>query len=104
MVFLTPIIDLIGVSYLLMLCLLKKIYLLILSKFSAMNIFVYLSTLALHLYVIIDAFSNIKERHGVFRVILAFIPPVIGPIIYLLTQPKTDRLHRRRSYMKRRFS
>ncbi|MCZ4696390.1 hypothetical protein [Ancylomarina euxinus] len=68
--------------------------------------FVYLSVSALHLYVIIDAFSNIKERQGVFRLILAFIPPVIGPTIYLLTKPKPDRLHRRRSYMqgKRRFT
>lgn len=70
------------------------------------NMFVYLSTLALHLYVIIDAFSNIKERHGVFRLILAFIPPLIGPVIYLLTHSKTDGLHCRRSYMqgKRKFS
>jgi len=68
--------------------------------------FVYLSVLALHLYVIIDAFSNMKERQGVFRLILAFIPPIIGPLVYLLTQKKTDSLNRRRSYMqgKRRFS
>jgi len=68
--------------------------------------FVYLSVLALHLYVIIDAFSNIKERQGVFRLILAFIPPIIGPLVYLLTQKKIDSLNRRRSYMqgKRRFS
>ncbi|MGZ2369956.1 hypothetical protein ACXR6G_09240 [Ancylomarina sp. YFZ004] len=71
-----------------------------------MNMFVYLPVLALHLYVIIDAFSHMKERQGVFRLILAFIPPVIGPIIYLLTKPKPDRLRRRRSYMqgKRRFT
>jgi len=68
--------------------------------------FVYLSVLALHLYVIIDAFSNMKERQGVFRLILAFIPPIIGPLVYLLTKKKTDSLNRRRSYMqgKRRFS
>lgn len=68
--------------------------------------FIYLPVLALHLYVIIDAISNIKERQGVFRLILAFIPPVIGPVIYLLTQAKANRLERRRSYMKgkRRFS
>jgi len=71
-----------------------------------MNMFIYLFVLALHLYVIIDAFSNIKERQGVFRLILEFIPPVIGPVIYLLTKPKPDRLERRRSYMqgKRRFT
>jgi len=71
-----------------------------------MNMFINLSVLALHLYVIIDAISNIKERQGAFRLILAFIPPIIGPVIYLLTKPKPDRLHRRRSYMqgKRRFT
>ena len=83
-----------------------KIYLLDLCKFNMMNMFIYLPLLILHIYVIVDAVSNVKERHGVFRLILAFIPPVIGPIIYLLTKPKPDSLHRRRFYMhgKRRFS
>lgn len=60
----------------------------------------------MHVYVIIDAFIKVNQRHGVFRLILAFIPPVFGPIIYLLTQRRGTELERKRLYMKdkRRFS
>jgi len=48
-----------------------------------MEIFITILIIALHLFVIIDAFIKVNQRHGVFRLILAFVPPVIGPIIYL---------------------
>ncbi|MRT92570.1 hypothetical protein [Ancylomarina sp. 16SWW S1-10-2] len=71
-----------------------------------MEIFITILILALHLFVIIDAFSKVSQRNGVFRLILAFVPPVIGPIIYLLTQTKGSKPERNRSFMKgkRRFS
>ncbi|PKQ64219.1 hypothetical protein BZG02_05195 [Labilibaculum filiforme] len=43
-------------------------------------------TFALHLFAIIDALSHIKERNGGFRMVLAVLPPLIGPIIYFLTK------------------
>ncbi len=71
-----------------------------------MEIFITILIIALHLFVIIDAFIKVNQRHGVFRLILAFVPPVIGPIIYLLTQRRGTELERKRLYMKdkRRFS
>ncbi len=47
-----------------------------------MEIFTTILIIALHVFVIIDAVSKVKQRQGVFRLILAFIPPVIGPIIF----------------------
>ena len=71
-----------------------------------MEIFITILVIALHLYVIIDACVNVRQRNGVFRLILAFVPPVIGPIIYILTQTREVKSNRKRSYMKgkRRFS
>lgn len=71
-----------------------------------MEIFITILIIALHVFVIIDAVTKVKQRQGVFRLILAFIPPVIGPIIYLLTQTRGTKLERKILYMKnkRRFS
>jgi len=71
-----------------------------------MEIFITILIIALHVFVIIDALTKVKQRQGVFRLILAFIPPVFGPIIYLLTQRRGTKLERKISYMKnkRRFS
>jgi len=71
-----------------------------------MEIFITILIIALHVFVIIDALAKVQQRHGVFRLILAFIPPVFGPIIYLLTQRRGTKLERKRSFMKdkRRFS
>jgi len=71
-----------------------------------MEIFITILIIALHVFVIIDAITKVSQRHGVFRLILAFIPPVFGPIIYLLTQTRGTKLERKISYMKnkRRFS
>ncbi len=71
-----------------------------------MKIFITILIIALHVFVIIDAIIKVSQRHGVFRLILAFIPPVFGPIIYLLTQTRGTKLERKRLYMqnKRRFS
>ena len=71
-----------------------------------MEIFITILIIALHFFVIINAVTKVKQRQGVFRLILAFIPPVIGPIIYLLTQTRGTKLERKILYMKnkRRFS
>jgi len=71
-----------------------------------MEIFITILVIALHLYVIIDACAKVRQRNGVFRLILAFVPPVIGPIIYILTQTMEVKYVRKRSYLKgkRRFS
>jgi len=71
-----------------------------------MEIFITILIIALHIFVIIDAVTKVRQRHGVYRLILAFIPPVFGPIIYLLTQTRGTKLERKRLYMKnkRRFS
>ncbi len=77
-----------------------------LCKFNMMDILWNILIIVLHVYVIIDAIGNRNKRQGTFRLILAFIPPVIGPIIYLMTKPRGNRLNRRDSFMqgKRRFS
>ena len=65
-----------------------------------MGIFITILIIVLHVFVIIDAFIKVNQRHGVFRLILAFIPPVFGPIIYLLTQTRGPKLERKGFYMK----
>lgn len=85
-----------------------KIYLLDLCKFKMkpMDIVWYILILGFHVYVIADAIKNINCRHGAFRLILAFIPPTIGPIIYLLTRTRNNGSHKNKEFMqgKRRFS
>ncbi|MBN2596327.1 hypothetical protein [Labilibaculum sp.] len=68
-----------------------------------MNYLITLFTLALHLFAIIDAINHINERNGGFRMVLAFLPPVAGPIIYFLTQRHKTAKH---SFMqnKKRYS
>ncbi|PXY02862.1 hypothetical protein DF185_01855 [Marinifilum breve] len=45
----------------------------------------------LHIFALIDALKNAKERNGAFRILLAFFPPLLGPIIYFLTKKKSKR-------------
>jgi hypothetical protein len=68
-----------------------------------MNYLITLFTLALHLFAIIDAINHINERNGGFRMVLAFLPPVIGPIIYFLSKRSKAA---KRGFMqnKRRYS
>lgn len=51
-----------------------------------MKIIITIFTLALHLFAIIDAMSHLNKRNGGFRMVLAFLPPIAGPIIYFLTK------------------
>ncbi|WP_096433278.1 hypothetical protein [Labilibaculum antarcticum] len=68
-----------------------------------MNYLITLFILTLHLFAIVDALSHLKERNGGFRMILAFLPPVIGPIIYFLSKGSKAS---KRGFMqnKRRYS
>ncbi len=71
-----------------------------------MNIFWYIFIIAFHICVIIDAVRNIDPRYGAFRLILAFIPPLFGPMFYLISRTKSNSLSDKREFMKgkRRFS
>jgi hypothetical protein len=69
------------------------------------NLFVLL-VIILHIYTIYHAIKNIGTRNGGFRVVWAFFPPLIGPIIYFATMPKVNLASGNRVFMggKRRFS
>ena len=71
-----------------------------------MNTIFYILVVALHLFTIIDALRYLNERNGGLRVLLAFIPPVLGPIIYWLTKNSSLYKQRERAFMKgkRRYS
>ncbi|WP_321281427.1 hypothetical protein [Marinifilum fragile] len=45
----------------------------------------------LHIFALIDAIKNVSERNGAFRLLLAFFPPLLGPVIYYLTKKKSKR-------------
>ncbi|MDD3567131.1 MAG: hypothetical protein PHT92_01905 [Bacteroidales bacterium] len=44
----------------------------------------YILVIALHIFTLYDALRYLRSRtrNGGLRVLLAFIPPVVGPIIY----------------------
>jgi len=66
----------------------------------------YLLVIALHIFTIYDALRYLRNRNGGLRVLLAFIPPILGPIIYWLTKNGSVFNQRERVFMKRkrRFS
>lgn len=66
----------------------------------------YLLVIALHIFTIYDALRYLRNRNGGLRVLLAFIPPILGPIIYWLTKNGSIFNQRERVFMKRkrRFS
>ncbi|NHB67410.1 hypothetical protein [Perlabentimonas gracilis] len=66
----------------------------------------YILVIALHIFTIYDALRYLRNRNGGLRVLLAFIPPILGPIIYWLTKNGSIFNQRERVFMKRkrRFS
>jgi hypothetical protein len=60
----------------------------------------YILVIALHIFTIYDALKYLRKRNGGLRVLLAFIPPVLGPIIYWLTKNGSVFKHRERTFMK----
>ncbi|RKE04727.1 hypothetical protein [Marinifilum flexuosum] len=56
-----------------------------------MNIIYIILIGILHIFALIDAIKNASERNGAFRLLLAFFPPLLGPIIYYLTKKKSKR-------------
>lgn len=68
-----------------------------------MGIIFYILILGLHIFTLIDALRHIRERNGGLRMILALMPPIIGPIIYYSTKRSNNT---KRTFMKgkKRFS
>jgi len=68
----------------------------------------YILVIALHIFTLYDALRYLRSRtrNGGLRVLLAFIPPVVGPIIYWLTKNGSIFRQREKVFMKgkRRFS
>jgi len=64
----------------------------------------YILIIGLHLFTFVDVLKNLKKQRTPIIVVLAFFPPILGPVIYFLIKSWKPRQPRAFMGKKRRFS
>ncbi|MDI3525923.1 MAG: hypothetical protein PWR03_106 [Tenuifilum sp.] len=64
----------------------------------------YVLVIGLHLFTFIDVLRNLKTEKAPIIVVLAFFPPILGPVIYFLLKSRKSQRHKTFMENKRRFS